>query len=167
MPVSEGFTEFVRARGAALHRTAYLFTGDWALAEDLLQTALTKAYPRWERIAAGDPEAYVRAVVANTYATWWRRRWRGEVPHDDLPEHGHDDWPAVDQRDALRAALARLPRKMRAVVVLRFHADLTEEAVARALGISIGTVKSQTAKALAKLRADTGLEGFAPAAREA
>jgi RNA polymerase sigma-70 factor (sigma-E family) len=163
-----GFTEFVRARGAALHRTAYLLTGDWALAEDLLQAALAKSYPRWDRIHGADPEGYVRAVLANTYATWWRRRWRGEVPHDDLPDApGDDKWGDVDARGALRDALARLPRRMRAVVVLRFHEDMTEAAVAEALGVSVGTVKSQTAKALAKLRADTGLTGYAPAGQEA
>jgi RNA polymerase sigma-70 factor (sigma-E family) len=163
-----GFTEFVRARGGALYRTAYLLTGDWALAEDLLQTALAKSYPRWDRITAADPEGYVRAVVANTYATWWRRRWRGEVPHDELPESVADDrWGNVDARGALRDAMDRLPRRMRAVVVLRFHEDMTEAAVAAALGISVGTVKSQTAKALAKLRADTALTGYAAAGREA
>jgi RNA polymerase sigma-70 factor (sigma-E family) len=156
------FAEFVRARGTALHRTAYLLTGDWALAEDLLQTALAKSYLRWDRISAADPEGYVRAVVANTYATWWRRRWRGEVPHHALPEHaGEDRWADVDARAALRGALDRLPRRMRAVVVLRFHEDMTETAVAAALGISVGTVKSQAAKALAKLRADGGLAGYA------
>jgi RNA polymerase sigma-70 factor (sigma-E family) len=162
VPVRESFSEFVRARGPALHRTAFLLTGDWALAEDLLQTALAKSYPRWERIEAADPEAYVRAAVANTYATWWRRRWRGEVPHPALPDApGHDRWGDVDARTALRDALDRLPRRMRAVVVLRFHEDMTEAAVARALGITVGTVKSQTAKALAKLRADAGLTGYA------
>jgi RNA polymerase sigma factor (sigma-70 family) len=105
----------------------------------------------------------VRRVLANTYASWWRRRWRGEVPHDVLPDVSRDEWAAVDARDALRAALDRLPRRMRAIVVLRFHEDMTEAAVAAALGISVGTVKSQTAKALAKLRADTGLTGYAVA----
>ena len=160
--VEAGFTDFVRARGAALHRTAYLLTGDWALAEDLLQTALAKSYPRWGSIRAENPEAYVRAVVANTYATWWRRRWRAEVPHDELADRpGEDAWSEVDSRAALRDALDRLPRRMRAVIVLRFHEDMTEAAVAAALGSSVGTVKSQTAKALAKLRTDTGLSGYA------
>jgi RNA polymerase sigma-70 factor (sigma-E family) len=155
-----GFPEFVRARGTALHRTAYLLTGDWALAEDLLQTALAKSYLRWARI--DDHEGYVRRVLANTYATWWRRRWRGEVPHDVLPDDAFvDRWADVDTRSALSLALARLPRRMRAVVVLRFHEDMTEAAVAEALGVSIGTVKSQTAKALAKLRGDVGLTGYA------
>ena len=162
----EEFSEFVRARGPALHQTAYLLTGDWALAEDLLQTALAKSYLRWDRI--DEPEGYVRRVLANTYASWWRRRWRGEVPHDVLPETSAEDrWGEVDARDALREALDRLPRRMRAVVVLRFHEDMTEAAVAEALGISVGTVKSQTAKAMAKLRGDAGLTGYAVSAKEA
>ena len=164
----EAFTEFVRARGPALHRTAYLLTGDWSLAEDLLQTALAKSYLRWDRVGPREPEAYVRRVLVTTYASWWRRRWRGELPHSVLPDDpARDGWADVDARTALAAALDRLPRRMRAVVVLRFHEDLTEAAVAEALGISVGTVKSQTAKALAKLRADTGLTGYATTAREA
>jgi RNA polymerase sigma-70 factor (sigma-E family) len=147
------FAEFVTSRGPALHRTAFLLTGDWALAEDLLQTALAKSYLRWARI--DDHEGYVRRVLVTTYATWWRRRWRGEVPHDVLPDLAADDaWAGVDARAALAGALDRLPRRMRAVVVLRFHEDMTEAAVAAALGVSVGTVKSQCAKALAKLRVD-------------
>ena len=162
------FTDFVRVRGPALQRTAFLLTGDWALAEDLLQTALAKSYLRWDRVEVRDPDAYVRRVLVNTYATWWRRRWRGELPAGELPDLAiHDGWADVDARNALAAALARLPRRMRAVVVLRFHEDLSEAATAAALGVTVGTVKSQTAKALAKLRADTGLTGYATAAREA
>ena len=155
----EAYTEFVRARGAALQRTAYLLTGDWALAEDLLQTALAKSYLRWP---VDNPEAYVRRVLVTTYASWWRRRWRGEVPHEVLPDTSATDrWADVDARNALSGALARLPRRMRAVVVLRFHEDLTETEVARTLGVTVGTVKSQCAKALAKLRADDALTGYA------
>jgi len=164
----EAFTEFVRARGTALHRTAFMLTGDWALAEDLLQTALAKSYLRWDRVAVENPEAYVRRVLVTTYASWWRRRWRGEVPTEALPDTPKPDgWADVDARDALRSALARLPRRMRAVVVLRFHEDMTEVAVAEALGVSVGTVKSQAAKGLAKLRADAGLTGYAHAVTEA
>jgi RNA polymerase sigma-70 factor (sigma-E family) len=150
------FAAFVSSRGPALQRTAYLLTGDWGLAEDLLQTALAKSYLAWNRIRHEDPEGYVRKVLANTHATWWRRKWRGETPTAELPEGAHDDHGAED-RLALGAALARLPRRQRAVIVLRFHEDLTEAAVAHALGISVGTVKSQTAKALAKLRVDPDL----------
>jgi RNA polymerase sigma-70 factor (sigma-E family) len=150
------FAAFVNSRGPALQRTAYLLTGDWALAEDLLQTALAKSYLARNRIRHEDPEGYVRKVLANTHATWWRRKWRGETPTAELPEGQHLDAGSED-RLSLAAALARLPRRQRAVIVLRFHEDLTEAAVAQALGISVGTVKSQTAKALAKLRDDPAL----------
>jgi RNA polymerase sigma-70 factor (sigma-E family) len=152
------FADFVQGRGPALQRTAYLLTGDWELAEDLLQTALAKSYLSWGRIRHQDPEGYVRKVLANTYNSWWRRKWRGEAPTDVLPEGAPlDGWGGVDDRLALAHALARLPRRQRAVLVLRFHEDLTETAVAHALGCSVGTVKSQTSKALAKLRDDPAL----------
>ena len=155
------FAAFVAGRGPALQRTAYLLTGDWGQAEDLLQTALAKSYLAWGRIQNDDPEGYVRTVLANTHATWWRRKWRGEAPTEELPDQAPPDgWGGVDDRVALGRALARLPRRQRAVLVLRFHEDMTEVAVARALGISVGTVKSQTAKALAKLRADQELHTF-------
>jgi RNA polymerase sigma-70 factor (sigma-E family) len=164
-PARAPFEEFVATRGQALHRTAYLLTGDWALAEDLLQTALARAYPRWGRIASDNPEVYLRRVLVNTWSSWWRRRWRGEVPTERLVDAaGPDDYAAADRRDAVQAALAGLPKRQRAVIVLRFHEDMTEAQVADALGISVGTVKSQTAKALAKLRADAALTGYGAAA---
>jgi RNA polymerase sigma-70 factor (sigma-E family) len=150
------FAEFVHGRGPALQRTAYLLTGDWGLAEDLLQTALAKSYLAWGRIRHRDPEGYVRTVLANTHATWWRRRWRGETPTLQLPDRAGREQDHED-RIALAEALTRLPRRQRAVIVLRFHEDMTEAAVAAVLGISVGTVKSQTAKALATLRADPAL----------
>ena len=152
---SPGFEEFVAARSARLLRTAYLLTRDHGLAEDLLQTALTRAYLAWSRVE-GDPEPYVRKVIVNTYASWWRRRWNGEQPTDELPETGHHDARAGEAGD-LWEALGRLPRKQRAVVVLRYFEDLTEAQTADLLGISVGTVKSQTSKALAKLRIDPSL----------
>lgn len=155
------FDEFVAARGQALQRTAYLLTGDWGLAEDLLQTALARAYPRWDRIVSDDPEGYLRRVLVNTWSSWWRRKWRGEVPTGEMRETPtQDEYVAADRRDAVRNALARLPKRQRAVVVLRFHEDMTEAQVAAALGISVGTVKSQAAKALAKLREDAALTGY-------
>jgi RNA polymerase sigma-70 factor (sigma-E family) len=162
------FAEFVAARGQALHRTAYLLTGDWALAEDLVQTSFARAYPRWSRIAAEDPEGYVRRVLVNTWSSWWRRRWRGEMPTSELPETASSDAFAVaDSRSALRSALERLPRRQRAVVVLRFHEDLSETQVADLLGVSVGTVKSTASKALARLRADAALSGYGTAREEA
>lgn len=160
-PARVSFDEFVASRGAALQRTAALLTGDWALAEDLLQTSLARAYPRWDRIVRDDPEAYVRKVLVNTWSSWWRRKWRGEQPADRLPDHAAPDvFADRDRRDAVRRALAGLPTRQRAVVVLRFHEDLTEAQVAHLLGVSVGTVKSQTSKALAKLRADAALTGY-------
>ena len=158
LSASEQFAAFVHGRGAALQRTAYLLTGDWALAEDLLQTALAKSYLAWGRIRHDDPEGYVRKVLANTHASWWRRKWRGEAPTEVLPDSpGHDGTARVDDAVPLAAALRRLPPKQRAVIVLRFHEDLTEAQTAQALGISVGTVKSQTSKALATLRRDPTL----------
>jgi len=155
------FAEFVAARGQALQRTAYLLTSDWALAEDLLQTSLARAYPRWGGIVGDDPEAYVRKILVNTWSSWWRRRWRGEVPTERLPEHAAaDDFATSDRRSALSAALDRLPKRQRAIVVLRYHEDMSEAQVAHALGVSVGTVKSQASRALAKLRDDAALVGY-------
>ena len=159
-----GFGEFVAVRGQALQRTAYLLTGDWALAEDLVQTALARAYPRWSRIVGDDPEAYVRRILVNTWSSWWRRRWRGEVPTEAMPEQVEVDAFALsDRKDALRTALGRLPRRQRAIVVLRYHEDMSEAQVAHLLGISVGTVKSQASRAIAKLRDDVALVGYGPA----
>lgn len=155
------FADYVAGRGQALQRTAFLLTGDWALAEDLLQTALARVYPRWNRISRDDPEAYVRKVLVNTWSSWWRRRWRGEVPTDRVTDtDGHDPYADADRRRAVAGALATLPPRQRAVVVLRFHEDMTEAQVAATLSISVGTVKSQTAKALAKLRTSDALMGY-------
>jgi len=157
MADSDGFAEFVGARSARLLRTAYLLTQDWARAEDLLQTSLAKAWFAWSRIET-NPEPYVRKIIVNTYASWWRRRWNAERPTGELPERaGHDAHAAVDERDALWGALRRLPKRQRAVIVLRYFEDLTEAEVAEALGTAVGTVKSQAAKALAKLRIDPAL----------
>lgn len=151
------FDDFVAARSTRLLRTAYLLTHDHGTAEDLLQTSLTKAWFAWSRIH-GDPEAYVRRILVNTYSTWWRRRWHGERPTEELPEAGHDDASAgADTGHDLWLAMDRLPRRMRAVVVLRYFEDLTEAQTAEALGCSVGTVKSQSSKALAKLRIDPAL----------
>jgi RNA polymerase sigma-70 factor (sigma-E family) len=155
------FEDFVDGRGQALQRFGYALTGDWGLAEDLLQTALARAYPRWSRVRNDDPEAYVRKIMINTWSSWWRRRWRGEVPTSRLPEvSSPDGFAAADSRQALRSALAKLPPGQRVVVVLRYHQDLSEAQVASMLGISVGTVKSQAAKALASLRAEQALAAY-------
>lgn len=151
------FDEFVVARSTALLRTAYLLTRDHQLAEDLLQTSLTKAWFAWGRLD-GHPEAYVRKIIVNTYSSWWRRKWNGEQPTDELPETGSvDGTDAVDSGNDLWDALGRLPRRQRAVVVLRYFEDLTEAQTAELLGCTVGTVKSQASKAFAKLRIDPAL----------
>jgi RNA polymerase sigma-70 factor (sigma-E family) len=152
---SADFDEFVAARSGGLLRTAYLLTRDHALAEDLLQTALTKAWFAWGRIE-GRPEPYVRKILVNTYASWWRRKWTGEQPTDELPETAGTG-PGTEAGQDLWTALGRLPRRQRAVVVLRYFEDRTEAETAAALGCSVGTVKSQTSKAFAKLRIDPAL----------
>lgn len=158
LPVTsaESFDAFVLARSRGLLRTAYLLTQDVALAEDLVQTALAKAWFAWARIEGGDPEPYVRRILVNTYSSWWRRRWNGEQPSADLPEAPTGAEAGEERTDVWRA-LQRLPRRQRAVVVLRYYEDLTEVETARVLGCSTGTVKSQTSKAFAKLRLDPAL----------
>jgi len=141
--------------GPAAH--AYLLCGDWGLAEDLLQTSLARAYPRFDRLE--NPEAYVRRILVTTWSSWWRRKWRGEAPTASVPDSAYEPWAEVDSRDMLRGALNRLPRRQRAVVILRYYEDLSEVEVARLLDVTIGTVKSQTAKALEKLRNDAALTG--------
>ena len=100
------FDEFVVTRSSRLLRTAFLLTRDWALAEDLLQTALAKSWFAWGRLD-DDPEPYVRKVLVNTYASWWRRRWRGETPTESLPDVSVAPTPRVDDRDELWQALGR------------------------------------------------------------
>ena len=151
------FAEFVRARTPALLRTAYLLTGDQGAAEDLVQTALVKVAGRWARVSArGDPEPYVRTVLYREHVSRWRHHRVDEVQlvDEELPgptTGGHDDQVAVAL--TLEAALAHLAPRQRAVVVLRYFDDLSETAAAEALGCSVGTVRSQTFKAIARLRA--------------
>lgn len=149
---AESFDAFVAARSQTLLRTAYLLTRDHALAEDLVQTALAKAWFHWSKI--DNPEPYVRRIMVTTYSSWWRRRWNGEIPTEELPESPAP--PGEEQLD-LWDAIGRLPRRQRSVVVLRFYEDLSEAETARLMGSTVGTVKSQTAKALAKLRVDPAL----------
>jgi RNA polymerase sigma-70 factor (sigma-E family) len=151
----ESFEGFVAARSGALLRTAYLLTQDNHLAEDLLQTSLAKAWSSWDRIQTS-PEAYVRRILVNTYSTWWRRRWNGEAPVGELPDVEQYDRDGSSEHE-LRSALARLPKRQRTVIVLRFFEDLTEAETARLMDCTVGTVKSQASKALAKLRIDPAI----------
>ena len=157
---AEGFARFVEARQRALQRTAWLLTGDWALAEDLVQTALVRSWPRWERIRRrDDPEIYVRRAMVNSWASWRRRRWWGEratgtVP--DAPAAG-DVAAEVTVRVAVQSALRSLTARQRAVLVLRIFDDLPAAQVAHVLGCAVGTVKSTMAQAAARLREDPQL----------
>jgi RNA polymerase sigma-70 factor (sigma-E family) len=164
--IDRQFRDFVTARSPALLRTAYLLGGDWATAEDLLQVALTKTYLAWLRLGTIDAvEPYARRVLVNTATSWWRRRWHGERPTEVLP-----DLPASDglderlERDRLWRHVITLPARQRAVLVLRFYEDQSEAETARLLGVSVGTVKSQCARALATLRLRLASEGIEPAA---
>ena len=155
-----GFAQFVEARRRALQRTAWLLTGDWALAEDLVQTALVRSWPRWERIRRrDDPEVYVRQAMVNTWMSWSRRKWRGERTSEavsDSPATG-DLAADVTVRLVVRSALGALTKRQRATLVLRVFDDLSEAQVAQALGCPIGTVKSTMARAVARLRENPGL----------
>jgi RNA polymerase sigma-70 factor (sigma-E family) len=149
----DGFTAYVEARGRALWRAAWLLTGDRALAEDLVQTALAKAWPHYERVADGGSfEAYVRRAMVTTYASWRGRRWHGERPTATLPDRAGAQADPGGEVD-VRRALACLSPRQRAVVVLRYFEDLTEADTAAALGCSVGTVKTHHARAIAHLRA--------------
>jgi RNA polymerase sigma-70 factor (sigma-E family) len=165
--IDELFRDFVASRSAALLRTAYLLTGDWANAEDLLQTALTKTYLAWRRLGTIEAvEPYARRVLVTTATSWWRRRWHGEKPTLNLPESsGPDGADERAERDLLWQFVLGLPPRQRAVLVLRFYEDLTESETARLLEISVGTVKSQTARAIATLRRRLAEEGVEPAIR--
>ncbi|GAA4521031.1 MULTISPECIES: SigE family RNA polymerase sigma factor [Nonomuraea] len=152
---TEGFRDFVAARGHALSRTAFLLTGDHGQAEDLLQETLVKAATRWRRVsAAADPEAYVRTMMLNQLRTWRRPRRLTIVPTADLPDSGphHDQSTQADLKIMLGRALGVLTAKQRIVLYLRFYEDLPESAVAAQLGCSVGTVKRHAHDALNRLR---------------
>jgi RNA polymerase sigma-70 factor (sigma-E family) len=157
---AEGFAQFIEAREKALQRTAWLLTNDWALAQDLVQTALARSWRYWGRIERGDdPEIYVRRVMVNTWATWRRRPWRAEEPSGvltDRPANG-DLAADVATRLAVRQVLAALTKRQRAVVVLRLFDDLPEAQVAQILGCASGTVKATMSQALTRLRNDPHL----------
>ena len=150
MSAADDFEQFVLARSGALLRTAYLLTGNHQDAEDLVQTALLKAVPRWGRVREHEP--YVRRILVHeSISRWRRRRWR-ETSTESLPELP-DSQADVDSRLVLRQALGQLAPRQRAVIVLRYFDDLTETQTGDVLGISVGTVKSQSRDALARLSA--------------
>lgn len=153
------YEEFVAARLPAVLRYATALTGSPPLAEDVVQEVLVRAQARWRRISAAErPEAYVRRMVLNEYLGWRRRRASRDVltAPADLELVGPavaDPAEAHGERDRMRLALATLPRRQRAVLVLRFYEGLTDVEIAADLGCSAGTVRSHASRALATLRA--------------
>ncbi|MFJ6082282.1 SigE family RNA polymerase sigma factor [Streptomyces sp. NPDC092369] len=160
----EEFQSFVVGRWPRLLRTAFLLTGEQHAAEDLVQSTLEQVYVAWRRVdSADDPEAYVRRVMINAHARRHRKRLKEFLaPRDDsglareVADTG-DRIAQADDRGALLTALAKLPPRQREAVVLRYWEDLTETQTARAMGCSVGSVKSNAAKGIAKLRAIPGL----------
>ena len=148
------FSSYMHARQASLLRTAYLLTGDRHTAEDLVQTAFAKLYLAWDKVQdQGSIDGYVRRILVNENNSLWRRAWkRRELASETVPDrHHHDDYDGGAGRE-LWELVQTLPKKARAVVVLRYYEELSEAETADALGISVGTVKSQASRALASLR---------------
>lgn len=148
------FSAYMQARQAGLLRTAYLLTGDRHTAEDLVQTAFAKLYLSWDKVRdQGSLDGYVRRIVVNEHNSLWRRAWkRREHAAEELPERPHHDEYDAGGSAELWDLVQTLPRKARAVVVLRYYEELSEAETAEVLGISVGTVKSQASRALAALR---------------
>jgi RNA polymerase sigma-70 factor (sigma-E family) len=147
----DSFREFVNTRYTDLLRVAYHLTGSAHEAEDLVQSALVKAMGRWRRI--DDPVAYLRRVMINHHTSLWHRYRAREVVTAFFPERtARDATTAVDERQVVYQAMRALPARTRAVIVLRYLADLPEVEVAAALGCSVGTVKSRASRGLARLR---------------
>jgi RNA polymerase sigma-70 factor (sigma-E family) len=147
------FVAYVSARRSHLRRTAYLLCGDWHAADDLVQTALLKLYLAWPRIrSAGAQDAYARRIVVRSHLDERRRPWRRESVGLDGFDHAAPESVSLEDTDELLTALAALPPRQRATVVLRYWCGLTVDEAARDLGCSDGTVKSQTARAIASLR---------------
>lgn len=146
------FDAFVRARTPALLRLGYLLTGDQHLAEDLVQSALARTALAWSRLHT-DAEAYTRRTMYHLQVDWWRRRKVAETLPGELPErHGVDNTASAAFRITLQQALLRLTPRQRAVLILRYFEDRSEAEAAAILNCSTGTVKSQTARALTRLR---------------
>lgn len=148
------FTAFVESASPSLLRTAWLLTGDHHAAHDLVQAALVRTYVAWPRVRSESALAYARRVLVNERTDRWRRH-GAEVAVAALPEgRGASGTDGSDDRDAVVRLLARLPEQQRRVVVLRYYVDLSEQAVADLLNLSVGTVKSTASRGLAALRAE-------------
>ena len=153
--------DFIDQNSRLLLRSAWLLTGNWASAEDLVQTSLLQSWLHWDEIKADAPDFYVRRVLMNTFLSGQRRRWNREQPTADLPDRpGADELTSSELRQVIWRALSGLPARQRAVVVLRYFNDLSEAQTARALDCSIGTVKSQASRALARLRSIPELQSL-------
>jgi RNA polymerase sigma-70 factor (sigma-E family) len=164
---TEEFTEFARAASPRLLRTAFLLCGNWHTAEDLAQAALARVFASWWRITQPDAAfSYASRTMVNLYVTEKRTKRSTEVITDMLPERPSADPDGIEQRIVVLNALATLPPKARVVVVMRYWADMSVEQVADLLGCSTGTVKSQSARALGKLR-DALADCAAPDDRDA
>jgi len=152
--VEDDFRDFVHVTYQRWVRIAYLLCGDRHEAEDLVQTALARAALVWHRLDSSvEPDAYVRRILLNVYKSSRKRRWRGEVAVEAVPERpAGDQVGVIVDRDWLRRVLAELPVRQRTAVVLRFYEDLSEDQTAYALGCSVGTVKSLTSRGLKRLR---------------
>jgi len=160
--IDDRFAAYVRDRGEHHLRVAVLLTGDWHAAEDLVQASLVKLYRAWPTLQLdGSPDAYLRRIMVNTHRSWWRARWRRETPSGDLPETVVADFADGKALSAqVRQALAALPRRQRAVLVLRYYADLPEAEVAVLLGCTTGTVKTHTHRGLRALREILGEDHY-------
>ncbi|HEX4190597.1 MAG TPA: SigE family RNA polymerase sigma factor [Marmoricola sp.] len=158
-PAAADFESWMSARQHRLLRTAYLLTGDVHAAEDLAQTALAKVYLAWDRVSAAQSvDAYARRILINEHTSAWRRLWRHREVITDTSSH---DVPVPAEEydgvtDALWEAVRSLPERQRAVVVLRYYEQLSEREAAEALAVSVGTIKSQSSRALDTLRARLG-----------
>ena len=148
----ESFRRWAGERQLALLRTAVLLTGDHHRAEDLVQEALAKVALRWRRLAPGNPEGYARQIIVRDNISGWRKRRREYVVAEPTDAGTPDIGPEVDRRIVLDRALAVLTPRQRAVIVLRYYDDLTERSAAEVMGVSVGTIKSQTSLALRRLR---------------
>ena len=152
------FSHYMAARQPSLLRTAYLLSGDRHVAEDLVQAALAKLYLSWDKVQRAESvDGYVRRILVNEHNSLWRRPWKKrETTTSELPEQAAPA-AAGGRDDALWELVQTLPRKQRAAVVLRYYEELSEAETAEVLGVSVGTVKSQTSRALAALRSRAGL----------
>jgi RNA polymerase sigma-70 factor (sigma-E family) len=156
------FESYVTAQWRPLLRAGWLLTGNWAAAEDLVQSVLAQVWGSWPRVcAAAERDAYVRRMLTNQFLGQQRRRSSTELPSGVVPESSTADASAdVHRRLVLTQALGELPPRQRAAVVLRYFEDLSLEQTAAALGCSVGTAKSQTSRALAKLRRSVHLDAL-------